>query len=430
MQRATLLLLLLAVCFTATATPEAAAATPTAVFWSGLGGHPCIRVPSLLTLPDRLLAFAECRSFTGDGCEPAGNATTSQTTSGAPPSSVKDRSICMRTSTDSGHSWGPLAGNISRGKGMYPTAVWEPSKRRVLLHFNSWPADVHSSYYSPVTRQIMSSDHGATWSSRTPVLGLGVSGIFLGSCRGVAIRAGPHAGRVVFAGYNHSLPRDTMSKTYTWWSDDAGDSWSLAPVGVRAMAETQPVELPTGELALFGRSNKQLGCACQDRAQSTDGGLSWSSPANITSLPSPNCQGSVLALSAVSVGSSGSAGGDSGSAALWYSGPGSATVRKGMTIFRSTDGGGAEWQVAAAIGAADADAMYSCMDAMPAADAEPTDHGRQLGLLWETSMDQQSDGNTSATGAASSCVGPGCRIVFTATTLKSDGVGAKSWDET
>ena len=41
------------------------------VFPSGIGGFPCVRVPSLLAIPGGpLLAFAECRSFTGDGCEP------------------------------------------------------------------------------------------------------------------------------------------------------------------------------------------------------------------------------------------------------------------------------------------------------------------------------------------------------------------------
>ena len=48
------------------------------VFRAGDGGFPCIRVPSLIRVPktSMLLAFAECRSFAGDGCTP-------QTTTGA-----------------------------------------------------------------------------------------------------------------------------------------------------------------------------------------------------------------------------------------------------------------------------------------------------------------------------------------------------------
>jgi hypothetical protein len=40
---------------------------PTVVFMSGIGGYPCVRVPSLIAVPGAILAFAECRSFVGDG---------------------------------------------------------------------------------------------------------------------------------------------------------------------------------------------------------------------------------------------------------------------------------------------------------------------------------------------------------------------------
>ena len=64
------------------------------VFESGIGGFPCVRVPSLLAVPaGPLLAFAECRSFTGDGCEPA---------SGPVVVDERERVVCMRTSTSGG----------------------------------------------------------------------------------------------------------------------------------------------------------------------------------------------------------------------------------------------------------------------------------------------------------------------------------------
>lgn len=43
----------------------------TPVFTHGEGGYPCIRIPSIIQVKSgKLLAFAECRTFTGDGCIP------------------------------------------------------------------------------------------------------------------------------------------------------------------------------------------------------------------------------------------------------------------------------------------------------------------------------------------------------------------------
>lgn len=40
------------------------------VFKPWEGGFPCIRVPSIIRTPHALIAFAECRMITGDGCNP------------------------------------------------------------------------------------------------------------------------------------------------------------------------------------------------------------------------------------------------------------------------------------------------------------------------------------------------------------------------
>ena len=46
--------------------------TNVTVFRHGEGGYPCIRIPSITRCGPRgtLHAFAECRTFTGDGCVP------------------------------------------------------------------------------------------------------------------------------------------------------------------------------------------------------------------------------------------------------------------------------------------------------------------------------------------------------------------------
>jgi hypothetical protein len=259
-----------------------------------------------------LLAFAECRSFIGDGCEPAakGNYSTN----------VKDRVLCMRTSTDLGVSWGPLVANLSRGLAMYPTAVYDPGSKRVLLQFSSWPTLSNGksrNYYSPVPHQIISTDYGRSWSGPRPVLPeIPTPNLFLGSCRGLHVAS---TGRLLFVGYNHSLkPAPMISHAFVWHSDDHGDSWELADVygGLAGVAEPQLAVLPaahdaitaglgatagtgastrppvaaalaasTATVGVFGHSNGQLGCKCQDLSISTDGGSSFGTAANLTSLP-------------------------------------------------------------------------------------------------------------------------------------------------
>ena len=130
--------------------------------------------------------------------------------------------------------------------------------------------------------QVVSTDNGNTFSAPELVFPKDAKNppsIFLGSCRGTVVSAGAHAGRVLFAGYNHSLPKDTESHTFVWYSDDGGreGSWQRSATDIRFMAETQITTMRGGsEVALFGRSNGQMRCQCQNTARSTDGGASWS----------------------------------------------------------------------------------------------------------------------------------------------------------
>eukprot|EP01052_Picozoa_sp_SAG31_P051825 SAG31_NODE_12492_length_937_cov_1.681384_1_plen_159_part_00 len=132
----------------------ASAAARVSVFSSGIGGFPCVRVPSLLAVPGGpLLAFAECRSFTGDGCEPK------HPPKGHLSSDIRDRVVCMRSSSDAGRTWGALRANVSRGRASYPTAAFSPRSRTVLLQFSAWPGDnthARANYYNPSPMQVIS----------------------------------------------------------------------------------------------------------------------------------------------------------------------------------------------------------------------------------------------------------------------------------
>jgi hypothetical protein len=463
----------------------ALAQQPVSVFPSGIGGFPCVRVPSLVAIPGGpLLAFAECRSFKGDGCMPHGFANASGKT-------VKDRVICMRTSTTGGRTWGQLMPNISRGRGMYPTALFDTSSGSLLLQFSSWPGTPEPNYHNPTPMQIVSTNHGKSWSAPVPVLPPAPHGvppsIYLGGCRGSRIDSGPHAGRLLFTGYNHSLSADDHihgeSHAFVWFSDKGGiaGSWRRSPSDLRFMAEPQLAVLPAASaagrssgggvtsgkapssspgVALYGRSNGQMGCKCQNVAHSFDAGTTWSQASNVTSLPSPDCLGSVLVLPRQQ------------RSAVWglYSGPDSSTERTNMTVFANSGpsssassssssssssasaalGGG--WEAALQLGSPTAMGSYSCLedlqpllhhrrpppsgvggvreisgDAAATAATPPNDRMdirlesgvaiNPVGILWEAeqskSTEQASSSGGSGTGGGGvTCEGGGCDIVF------------------
>ena len=65
-------------------------------------GYPCIRIPSIQIAGDGLTlnAFAECRNFTGDGCEPYAAAGLELRNA--------NRDICQKQSKDNGTTWSAL----------------------------------------------------------------------------------------------------------------------------------------------------------------------------------------------------------------------------------------------------------------------------------------------------------------------------------
>ena len=283
---------------------------------------------------------------------------------------------------------------------MYPTALFDQRTKSVVLHFSAWPAS--HGYYSPQPHQIVSTNSGRTFSAPRPVLPHvhGVA-LFVGSCRGSVITAGPNAGRLLMAGYNHSLNKKgpRTSQTYVWYSDDSAASWQLAgrmcaqktcaAVPIPHMSEPQIIG-DSDSVALFSRSNAEMGCKCQNSARSTSGGETWSRAANCTGLPSPNCQGSVLMT---------------GSSSGLYSGPASMTARANMSVF-ATEDAGEHWRPLVEVGAPSTSGMYSCLENL--AGLEHTGSASKqaeeaVGLLWETSEQH---------GGKVNCVGPGCAIVF------------------
>ena len=199
------------------------AAADVTVFHSGIGGFPCVRVPSLVAVPGVvLLAFAECRHFVGDSCEPADKRRWNST-------DKQSRVICLRRSFDNGTTWGPLNVNVAPGwHAAYPTASYRSSSDTVVLQFSAWAVDGprnERAYLSPTIMQVVSADHGSTWSPPRAVVG--VAHQFLGGCRSDATSAG----RLLFTGYDHPATSYVMSAS-VWASDDGGATYQTLVSGL------------------------------------------------------------------------------------------------------------------------------------------------------------------------------------------------------
>ena len=129
---------------------------------------------------------------------------------------------------------------------------------------------------------------------------------FLGSgpANGIKIKEGKYAGRLVFPVY-YGLTKWPMSLTCAViWSDDNGKTWEIGATpeidgrfpkknpwiipDPLMTTESQVVELPGGDLAVFMRNHNKKRRIL--RAVSKNGGASWEKPEFIEDLPHCICQ--------------------------------------------------------------------------------------------------------------------------------------------
>lgn len=207
---------------------SAAAQTPsfseTPLFISGQGGYNTYRIPAIVRGTDRtLLAFCEGRkSSAGDS---------------------GDIDIVMRRSTDGGQSWGPMVlvqeeGNSEAIAIGNPAPVVDEATGNIFLFFCRNNDRV---FYA------VSSDQGATWSSRTEVTStvkLATWGWYAtGPGHGIRLKRGAQAGRLIISCY-HRMGIGGLDSgapgTHAIYSDDHGASWHLG-----AVAEVTPEVYPS-----------------------------------------------------------------------------------------------------------------------------------------------------------------------------------------
>ena len=121
----------------------------------------------------------------------------------------------------------------------------------------------------------------------------GVLGQFASSGEGIQLRYGTHAERLIqqFAGYVIQASGSSIIQAWSVYSDDHGSTWKMgAPCGT-GMDENKVVELSNGTVMLNSRSSD--GSGYRKVALSTDGGVTYSTPAIETQLPDPANNGAI-----------------------------------------------------------------------------------------------------------------------------------------
>ena len=298
----------------------------------------CFRCPALVSMGGSgagLLAFAEARTWTGDGCVPAD----------ATPTPYRNFSIVMKASTHHGESWGP--NTIVAVGGLNPAAVFDTRTQTTVLHFASDCASVTPGAKGMCTFQMLCTAAGgcrdkqlggAATSADDCVLRGNCNGVSPGPGNGAQLVDGPHAGRLVFAG--HLGMTDLV-----WYSDDDAATWKMSSAKFRAITneslcygnggqtpcydEPAVVQRPDGAVLISMRSDAGTRGHRRFQARSDDGAQTFGSvalsPVNLTEPPG-GCQASF-------------ARGGHGNAVLYFCNPSWAGGRTQMSVRRSTDGG-------------------------------------------------------------------------------------------
>ncbi|GLW12548.1 hypothetical protein Misp01_76760 [Microtetraspora sp. NBRC 13810] len=332
-------------------------------FNAGDGGFAQFRIPSLaLTSAGVLVALCEGRWKPGD---------------------AGDINIVSRRSTDGGRTWSPLREVLSHGHDTAgnPAVVTDPaSGDLVLLSCRNRGGDTWSEITSgaaPARRVYVqrSADDGATWSAPAEITGQvradWMRWYATGPGHGVAIAAGPHAGRLVIP-CNHTRAGTGAHPKYSGghcvYSDDGGRTWTLGFTSSNPNNEINEDEatvtlLADGQTLYFNcrcASDRQPGNRAD--AISRDGGRTLERPYRPqTTISGAICQGSVITL---------------GDGRLLYSGPShpspDASGRAAMAL-RVSEDDGRTWRTGYEVSGLPA--AYSAMVLLDAA---------TVGLLYET----------------------------------------------
>jgi sialidase-1 len=289
-----------------------------------ISGYSCHRVPSAINTGNSIIVIVESRHFSCADQEP--------------------KDLTMRRSTDGGITWSSIArvlGNtvLTNNSHTYRNPVpvhhiMRNGSEVVLLNtVNSTPvaavagAQLNSRFGKWPSMQLKSWDDGISWSHPERVVGMGkYDGVLAGP--GIGIVLGRHSlanqrnktlnKRIIFSGDG-----------VVWYSDNDGESYTVSPSYYQQMGESQVVELNDGTLRNNFRK-KTHPVDCRGVSTSSDGGHTWSSPADEPQLIGEGCSAGLINGGAVA---------SSGASTLFFSNPADTTKRVKMTLRRSDDSG-------------------------------------------------------------------------------------------
>jgi sialidase-1 len=310
------------------ATPAAPAFSN--IFISGTDGYHTYRIPALLvTKKGTLLAFCEGRR-------------NNRHDNG-------DIDLLVKRSHDGGNTWseqhviwddGPnTCGN--------PCPVVDQTTGAIWLFMSHNPGGVDARILktagSPQTRTVWvckSDDDGRTWSWPTNLTATlkkpGWAWYATGPGTGIQLQRGQFNGRMVIPScHNDDVPKG-RARSHAIYSDDHGLTWHLGGTIVSGVSEAQAVELADGRLLMNMRT---LQGNRRSHATSSDGGLSWTTPARQEALIEPICQGSILRYTWPE---------KHGKSRILFSNPAHEERRRNMTVRMSYDEG-VTWPVAKTI---------------------------------------------------------------------------------
>ncbi|MFJ8993620.1 exo-alpha-sialidase [Streptomyces sp. NPDC102279] len=332
--------LLTALAATASATPlHGRDCTSSVPYTAGRSGYDTYRIPATVTTrAGTLLAFAEGRH---SGAGDTGNI-----------------DVVLRRSSDRGCTWGPLQ-VVASGDGDTrgnPAPVVDPRSGHVVLltSYNSGAVSEAQIMRGEVTAEqsrrvfVQSSrDDGRHFTAprdiTTDTKLPGWRWYATGPGHAVALRHGPHAGRLVVPANHSAAPPAGSTDTgqearyygaHALYSDDGGLTWRLGFVddsydGRDNSNESAAAELPDGRLYFSARDQNGTSPGNRLDTYSSDGGETLDRPYAVqpTLNDVPVVQGSVLQLT----------GGPT--APLLFAGPSVPTARRSMALWRSTTAG-------------------------------------------------------------------------------------------
>ena len=311
------------------------------VFKAGEANYSCFRVPSIATVGDVVLVFAEARKGSCGDQAP--------------------KDIVYKHSTDNGHTWGNLsvlvgeAGTNHTFRNPYATVSKTPQRASALS--GSCPvmlivSFVNSTLAEPWTNQRrVSCDAGKTWSSIEDMALALWEGVLAGPGTGIEVTIPPFAAdkrsagelggikdklgssvssswsRIVSCGATGYHAGHAMNAV-VWFSDNRGQVYNVSSSVFAQMQECQVVQLWNGTLVMNMRNSHLNPCKCRAYALSHDGGATWEGPFWAPQLIEPVCSAGLIRLN------------DS----MYFSNPHSTSQRINMTV-QVTHSNSMDWRV-------------------------------------------------------------------------------------